>query len=73
MRGTGNATGGSWWTTPAFGPTLESRITAAGVAASAHLDHIKNHHQSHGTVNAPDIVPVGPELDFTIPHGRGQH
>ena len=42
------------------------------VADTVHFDHIKGHYyQSHDMVNPTRIVPVGPELDFDEPHGRG--
>ena len=42
------------------------------VADTVHFDHIKGHYyQSHDRVNPTRIVPVGPELDFDEPHGRG--
>lgn len=44
-----------------------------GVAATVRLDHITRHyHYSHATINPHRIVPVGPVLDFTAPHGRDQ-
>jgi len=43
-----------------------------GVAETVNMDHIKTHYYaSHETVNPTGIVPVGPTLDFTEPHGRG--
>jgi len=37
------------------------------------INHIKNHYYgSHVTINPYSIVPVGPDLDFTTPHGRGK-
>lgn len=42
-----------------------------GVAETVHMDHIKNHYYaSHETINPTRIVPVGPEIDFSTPHGR---
>lgn len=42
-----------------------------GVAATVNMDHIKRHYyQSHRTINPVGIVPLGPILDFTRPHGR---
>jgi putative glutathione S-transferase len=42
-----------------------------GVAETVHMDHIKEHYyRSHGTINPTGIVPRGPEIDFTQPHGR---
>lgn len=44
-----------------------------GVAETVNLDHIKRHYfGSHRFINPTGIVPVGPELDFTAPHGRNQ-
>lgn len=43
-----------------------------GVAETVSLDHIKRHYyRSQPSVNPTRIVPKGPELDFTEPHGRG--
>ena len=43
-----------------------------GVAATVNLDHIKLHYYgSHGTINPTGVVPLGPEIDFSLPHGRG--
>ena len=43
----------------------------SGVAETVNLGHIKKHYYgSHETINPTLIVPRGPELDFTIPHGR---
>ncbi|MEM1130659.1 MAG: glutathione S-transferase family protein [Pseudomonadota bacterium] len=44
-----------------------------GVAQTVAFDHFTRHyHYSHETINPHRIVPVGPELDFTEPHRRGQ-
>lgn len=44
-----------------------------GVAATVRLDHITRHyHYSHATINPHRIVPVGPVLDLSAPHGRDQ-
>ena len=43
-----------------------------GVAETVHFDHIMRHyHYSHETINPHRIVPIGPDLDFEAPHGRG--
>ncbi len=43
-----------------------------GVAATFDRDHAKRHYyESHKTINPTGIVPVGPDLDFDAPHGRG--
>ena len=42
-----------------------------GIAGTVHMGHIKKHyHGSHPTINPHGIVPLGPELDPTAPHGR---
>lgn len=43
-----------------------------GVAATVHRDHFMRHYYySHHMVNPTRIVPVGPDLDWNAPHGRG--
>ncbi len=43
-----------------------------GVAETVNLEHIKNHYyESHQSINPTHIVPIGPALDFLVPHGRG--
>ncbi|MFC0399930.1 glutathione S-transferase family protein [Paraburkholderia rhizosphaerae] len=42
-----------------------------GVASTVNFEHIKRHYyESHRTINPTGIVPRGPLLDFTAPHGR---
>ena len=42
-----------------------------GVAATVDLDHIKRHYYgSQRRVNPSGIVPIGPVIDFSVPHGR---
>ena len=42
-----------------------------GVADTVSMDHIKRHYyMSHESVNPTRIVPVGPDLDLSAPHGR---
>jgi putative glutathione S-transferase len=42
------------------------------IRATVHLDHIKQHYyQSHPALDPTAIVPLGPELHFDAPHGRG--
>lgn len=44
-----------------------------GVAATVNLDHIVRHyHYSHESINPYRIVPIGPVIDWTAPHGRDQ-
>ena len=42
-----------------------------GVAATVNFQHIKGHYyESHRAINPTGIVPLGPRLDFSAPHGR---
>ena len=42
-----------------------------GVSDTVFMDHISRHyHYSHDTVNPHRIIPTGPRLDFSEPHGR---
>ena len=42
-----------------------------GIAATVNFDHIKRHYYyTHDDINPTRIVPIGPELDLTRPHGR---
>ncbi|MDX6596898.1 MAG: glutathionyl-hydroquinone reductase [Gaiellales bacterium] len=42
-----------------------------GIAATVDMDHIKRHYyRTHPQINPMLIVPVGPALDLTAPHGR---
>ncbi|ABG04955.1 glutathione S-transferase-like protein [Rubrobacter xylanophilus DSM 9941] len=42
-----------------------------GVAETVRLDHIKEHYYtSHASINPSRIVPKGPVLDLSAPHGR---
>jgi putative glutathione S-transferase len=44
-----------------------------GVAETCNLDHIKRHYYwSQVNVNPSRIVPLGPPVDLTSPHGRGR-
>ena len=41
------------------------------IANTVNFKHIKGHYyQSHATINPTGIVPVGPEIDFNLPHDR---
>jgi glutathionyl-hydroquinone reductase len=42
-----------------------------GVAGTVHVDYVKRHYYgSHANINPTRIVPIGPALDYTTPHGR---
>jgi putative glutathione S-transferase len=43
-----------------------------GIAATVSLEQIKRHYYTtHDMLNPGRIIPLGPELDFFEPHGRG--
>ncbi len=42
-----------------------------GIAATVNFDHIKRHYYyTHDDINPTRIVPIGPALDLSRPHGR---
>jgi len=42
-----------------------------GIAETVNFDHIKRHYyMTHPEINPTRIVPIGPALDLTKPHGR---
>jgi putative glutathione S-transferase len=42
-----------------------------GVAETVNMNHIKSHYyRSHPTINPSGVVPVGPEINYSQPHGR---
>ena len=44
-----------------------------GVAETVNMHHIKAHYYgSHESVNPTRIVPVGPDIDYMLPHDRGR-
>ena len=43
-----------------------------GVADTVDFHHIKTHYYaSHRTINPTGVVPLGPDIDYDAPHGRG--
>jgi len=50
---------------------LKDLYQEPGIAETVHMDHIKQHYyRSHPTINPTGIVPLGPRMDLTAPHGR---
>lgn len=50
---------------------LKDLYQCDGVAETVNFDHIKRHYYlTHREINPTGIVPLGPELDLTSPHGR---
>jgi putative glutathione S-transferase len=44
-----------------------------GIAATVSIDEYKMHYYgSHRNLNPAGIIPLGPALDFSTPHGRGR-
>ena len=44
-----------------------------GIAETVSIEQIKRHYYgSQRQVNPTGIVPIGPQLDFTLPHDRGR-
>jgi glutathionyl-hydroquinone reductase len=42
-----------------------------GIAETVNFDHIKRHYYfTHDDINPTRIVPIGPALDLTLPHGH---
>ncbi|MFB6175548.1 MAG: glutathione S-transferase family protein, partial [Halobaculum sp.] len=42
-----------------------------GIAETVNMDHITRHYySSHTSLNPKRLVPTGPDIDFTEPHGR---
>ncbi len=42
-----------------------------GIAETVNFDHVKRHYYiTHTAINPTQIVPLGPVLDLTAPHGR---
>lgn len=43
-----------------------------GIAETVNFDHIKRHYYiTHDDINPTRMVPIGPLMDLTAPHGRG--
>ena len=52
-------------------PYTRELYQVVGVAATVDLGQMKEHYyRSHPRINPTGVVPAGPELEFTSPHGR---
>ncbi len=50
---------------------LKDLYQQPGIAETVNIDHIKRHYyMTHDAINPTRIVPLGPILDLTTPHGR---
>jgi putative glutathione S-transferase len=57
---------------PNLWPYLRDLYQHDGVAKTVNFDHIKRHYYyTHDDINPTRIVPIGPALELTKPHGRG--
>ena len=58
---------------PAISNYLRELYQWPGVAQTVNFAHIKQHYYaSHVTINPTQVVPLGPQQDFTLPHNRDQ-
>jgi putative glutathione S-transferase len=58
---------------PAISNYLRELYQQPGVAQTVNFAHIKQHYYgSHPTINPTQVVPLGPQQDFTLPHNRDQ-
>jgi putative glutathione S-transferase len=56
---------------PALSSYLRDVFQMRGVSETCNLDHIKRHYfTSHPHINPSRIIPLGPALDLSAPHGR---
>jgi putative glutathione S-transferase len=56
---------------PALSNYLRELYQQPGVASTVDIDHIKAHYyESHDSINPTQIIPAGPDLDFTRAHNR---
>jgi putative glutathione S-transferase len=50
---------------------LRDLYQTPGIAETVNFDHIKRHYYfTHTEINPTQIVPIGPALDLSLPHGR---
>jgi glutathionyl-hydroquinone reductase len=58
---------------PAISQYLRELYQHPRIAQTVNFDHIKQHYYgSHVTINPTQVVPLGPDQDFTLPHNRDQ-
>jgi putative glutathione S-transferase len=57
---------------PNLWPYLRDLYQHDRVAETVNFDHIKRHYYfTHSDINPTRIVPIGPAMDLSAPHGRG--
>ena len=58
---------------PSLSNYLRDLYQMPGIAETVNMDHIKTHYYaSHRKINPSGIVPIGPELNFDVPHDRAR-
>lgn len=58
---------------PSLSGYLRDLYQQPHIAETVNLDHIKRHYYiTHDDINPTGIVPIGPILDFTVPHDRAK-
>ncbi len=56
---------------PALSNYLRELYQIPGIAQTVDIDYIKAHYYgSHTHINPTGVIPRGPELDYSTPHGR---
>ncbi len=56
---------------PALSGYLRDLYQYDGIAETVNFDHIKRHYYfTHDDINPTRIIPIGPALDLSAPHGR---
>jgi putative glutathione S-transferase len=61
------------WEYPNLSNYVRDLYQIPGVAKTVNLEHIKKHYYgSQRQENPTGIVPLGPQLDFSAPHGRAR-
>jgi putative glutathione S-transferase len=56
---------------PAISGYVRELYQVPGVAETVSFEHIKTHYYvSHLTINPTGVIPLGPEQDFNLAHGR---
>jgi putative glutathione S-transferase len=52
-------------------PYLRDLYTTPGFAETVRMDHIEQgYYRSRGELNRHDVIPTGPDLDYSAPHDR---
>jgi len=58
---------------PAISGYVRELYQVPGIAETVSFEHIKTHYYaSHLTINPTGVIPLGPEQDFNLAHGREQ-